>query len=97
MGKTHKLRNALAITGLLLFFLLVGNLPGTYWQAAPRVAVLIVRRYQPVGGSYAARLVRSSPFQALFIVSRDGRDCARVKLRSFAGFGWQEDNYKYLD
>ena len=94
------------IAGLLALVLATGawwllNARATMRLPADQAAITVAKRYEvTTRGTFAARFVDSttnhSRTTAVFVVSRDGRDIARVVLQPFLKRGWQEASYQRI-
>ena len=76
------------------------NARATVRLPADQAAITVAKRYEATAtGTFAARFVESGTNHArtaVFVVSRDGRDIARVVLKPFLKRGWQEASYQRI-
>jgi len=77
------------------------NARATVRLPADQAAIAVVKRYEATAtGTFAARFVESATNRArttaVFVVSRDGGDIARVVLQPFLQRGWQEVSYQRM-
>jgi hypothetical protein len=78
------------------------NAGATMRLPADQAAITVAKRYGArTTGTFAARFVESATSHArttaVFVVSRDGRDIARVVLQPFLKRGWQEVSYQRME
>ena len=78
------------------------NARATMRLPAGQAAITVAKRYEVTAtGAFAARFVESATNHtrttAVFVVSRDGRDIARVVLQPFRKSGWQEMRYERIE
>lgn len=96
------------IAGLLAiaFFAFGGwylaNSKATIRLPADQAAISVAKRYEVSAiGTFAARHIGASTnvagARAVYIVSRDGSDIARVTLKRFRKVGWHEAAYERLE